>query len=241
MGIFQTIFYKPILNFLIFIYQTLPLHDFGVAIIFLTIIIKLILYPLSLKALKSQKILQEIQPQILEIKKKYRDKEKQSKEILAIYQKTGAKPFLGIILPIVQLPILIAIYQVIFKIAQGTETLDNLYFFIKKPFQLNTLLFGFFDLAKPNIFLAGLIAFFQFWQTKKTKIQKNISSPSEKRSEFLNVLEEAQNQMIYFFPFLSFLIVAFLPSAIALYLIISSIFSIIEKYFIEKKFKKIES
>ena len=70
MEIFFTLFYQPIFNLLIFLYNVVPFHDLGLAIILLTLIIRLLLYPLSVKAIKSQKDLQTIQPEIEKIKEK---------------------------------------------------------------------------------------------------------------------------------------------------------------------------
>jgi len=77
MNIFETFFYQPILNLLIFFYNIIPGHDLGVAIILLTVTIKLILLPLSKKSLKSQKSLQDLQPKIEALKKKYKDKKEE--------------------------------------------------------------------------------------------------------------------------------------------------------------------
>jgi YidC/Oxa1 family membrane protein insertase len=77
----------------VFLYNYLPGHDFGLAIIVLTIVIKTALYPTSIKAIKSQKSLQKLQPQMQEIQKKYKDdKEKQAKETLALYKKEKINP-----------------------------------------------------------------------------------------------------------------------------------------------------
>ena len=70
MEIFFTLFYQPIFNLLIFLYNIVPLHDLGLAIILLTLIVRLLLYPLSKKAIESQKGLQEVQPEIERIKEK---------------------------------------------------------------------------------------------------------------------------------------------------------------------------
>ena len=65
--LFEVIFYQPILNLLVFLYNNASFHDLGLAIILLTIIIKLILWPLGQQAIKSQKSLQELQPKIEEL------------------------------------------------------------------------------------------------------------------------------------------------------------------------------
>ena len=73
-AIYNTILYEPIFNALVWFYNIIPGHEIGLAIIAVTIVIKIILYPFSLKSIKSQKALQELQPKIEELKKKYKDK-----------------------------------------------------------------------------------------------------------------------------------------------------------------------
>ena len=111
MNIFFTIFYQPIFNLLVFLYNTISWQDLGVAIVFLTIIVRLILYPLSKQAIKSQKSLQTIQPEIEAIKEKYKDeKEKMGPEIMALYKEKKINPFGSCLPMLVQLPFLFAIY-----------------------------------------------------------------------------------------------------------------------------------
>ncbi len=87
-NIFDVVLYRPLFNALVFLYDYLPGRDFGVAIIVLTLVIRFLLYPTSIKAVKSQKAVQQLQPKVQEIQKKYKDdKEKQSKEVLELYKK----------------------------------------------------------------------------------------------------------------------------------------------------------
>ena len=76
--LFTTIFYQPILNLLVFLYNTVSFQDLGVAIILLTVIIKAILWPLNKKSIKSQKDLQDLQPKLNELKKQYGDEDRKS-------------------------------------------------------------------------------------------------------------------------------------------------------------------
>ena len=85
---FNLVLYQPLFNILILLYTYLPGHDFGVAVIVLTLIIKLILLPTSLKAVRSQRIMADLQPKLKEIQEKYKDnKEQQSQEIFKLYLK----------------------------------------------------------------------------------------------------------------------------------------------------------
>ena len=69
---FNFILYKPLFNALIILYNSIPGHDFGISIIILTVAIRILLYPIVSKSVKSQKVLQDLQPKIEEIQKKFK-------------------------------------------------------------------------------------------------------------------------------------------------------------------------
>jgi len=152
---FQTIFYQPILNLLVFLYNTFG--DLGLAIIFLTLIVKLILFPLSKKSIKSQKSLQELQPKIDELKKKHKDdKQAQSVALMALYKENKVNPFSSCLPLIIQLPFFFAIFRV-FKDGFAQNHLDLLYPFVNNPEIINTVTLNFFDLSERNVILAILL------------------------------------------------------------------------------------
>ncbi len=230
-NIFNTILYRPLFNALILLYQYLPGHDFGIAVIVLTVLIKFLFYPLGIKAIKSQKALSELQPKIKEIQEKYKkDKEKQAKETMKLYQKEKINPFSGCFPLLIQFPVLIALFYV-FRTFQGGLTpieLKVLYPFVSYP-EINTKFLGMIDLVKPSMFLAIFAGIAQFFQTKmsasKIKLSKN------KTSDFSSIM---QKQMQYFFPVFTVLILFKLPSAIGLYWLATTLFTIIQQYFILK-------
>ncbi|MBM3206757.1 MAG: membrane protein insertase YidC [Candidatus Staskawiczbacteria bacterium] len=227
-NIFNIALYLPLFNLLILIYNYLPLSDFGLAIIILTIIIRLILYPISVKALHSQRALQKIQPKVQELQKKYKDdKEKQARETLELYKTEKVNPFSGLLLAIIQLPILIALYRVFWQ-GLKPEELVNLYGFIANPGNINTMFLGLIDLSQPNIVFAILAGLTQFVQTK-------MLLPRQGNSKEKDVSQMVQKQMIYFLPVITVVILFRLPSALGLYWTISSIFSIVQQYFLTRK------
>jgi len=227
---FNTFLYQPLFNILILIYTVSPIHDFGISIIGLTIIVHLVLYPISIKSLKSQMALKEIQPKIREIQKKYKDKQEQAMKMLELYRKEKINPFSGIFPLLIQLPILIALYRVFLKSFQP-EALINLYSFVPNPGVLDSSFLGLIDLAKPSLILALLVGVLQYLQTKKVTPK----APETKKGtpEFASIF---QKQMIYFFPVITVLIISRFPSAISLYLVAASLFTIFEHYLIEKKY-----
>ena len=227
---FYIILYQPLFNFLVLLYNYVPGHDFGIAIILLTIIIRFILYPLSVKAVKSQKSLQKLQPKIQELQKKYKDdKEKQAKETLALYKTEKINPFSGLFLSLIQIPILIALYQVFWD-GVNPQKLAALYGFVLNPGNINPLFLHIIDLSKPNLILAVIAGLVQYFQTKmllppaapKTDLQG-------KGADFSQIM---QKQTLYFFPVFTIIILISLPSALGLYWTISGLFSIIQQYLI---------
>lgn len=230
---FNIILYKPLFNLLVFLYNTIPGHDFGIAIIVLTIIIKVILYPLSVKAVRSQAVLQALQPKIKEIQVKYKDdKERQAREMLAIYKQEKINPFSGLLITFIQLPILIALYQVFWNGLKSSSSF-SLYKFVANPISINFIFLHIIDLSKPNFYFAILAGVVQYFQAKMMipKSEKN-NEKKTKESEFTDMM---QKQMTYFLPFFTVIILLGLPSALGLYWIIGGILSIIQQKIILNK------
>ncbi len=232
---FYIILYQPLFNLLVWLYNSTPGHDFGIAIILLTIIIRVVLYPTSVKAVKSQKGLQKLQPLMKEIQEKYKDdKEKQAKEMLALYKREKINPFSGLLLTFIQIPILIALYRVFWD-GLNQKKLTVLYSFVANPIQINPLFLHLVNLSKPNIILAILAGITQYFQTKML-LPKHQIDPAKKSKE-VDVSQMMQKQMVYFMPVITVIILLGLPSALGLYWTVSGIFSVIQQYFIFKKKK----
>lgn len=232
MSLFDTIFYKPLFNILILFYQFLPGHDFGVAVILLTILIRLLLYPLGAAAVRSQKVFQDIQPKIRELQKKYKDdKEKQLQATLELYKETKINPFSGFLPLLIQLPILYALYRVFWKGLNSAE-LVNVYSFIPKPGYINPVFAGLIRLDSPYLLLAVLCGVFQFFQTR-------MLTPAVKKGEEVDRFSAMlQKQTLYFIPVLIVLMLFKLPAAVGLYWLTFTIFSIIQQYIILKSYAK---
>ncbi|MGD0576462.1 MAG: YidC/Oxa1 family membrane protein insertase [Candidatus Staskawiczbacteria bacterium] len=220
------------------LYNYIPGHDFGVAIIFLTLIIRIILYPISIKAVNSQRGLQTLQPKIQELQKKYKDdKEKQAKAIFELYKQEKINPFSGLLLALIQLPILITLYRVFWG-GLDPKGLAALYGFVFNPKHINVLFLHIIDLSKPNLIFAVLAGIVQYFQTKMLLPKKEPKTDKQtKEADFAQIM---QTQMVYFFPVFTIIILISLPSALGLYWIISGLFSIIQQYLIFKKGDKLK-
>ncbi|MCD6528052.1 membrane protein insertase YidC [bacterium] len=224
---FNEILYRPLFNILVLLYNIIPGNDLGIAIIILTIGIKLVLYPLNQKAIKSQKALQELQPKIKEIQKKYKDKTQQAEELLKLYKKAKINPFSGFLPLLIQIPILIALYKVFLGI--NDNALNNLYSFISKPENLNPMFLGIINLSEKNWILAGLAGVFQFIQSKMNEPKSGLT---DKKTDFSYLLGK---QMVYLMPVITVLIAGSLPSALALYWIVITLFGIFQQWRFETK------
>lgn len=231
-NIFHTFFYQPLFNALIFLYELIPGGDFGLAIILLTLLIRALLFPLNAKSIRSQKAISDLEPKLQAIRKKFEgNKEKIAKETMRIYQEAKINPFSGLVLVLIQLPILIALYRVFTK-SVFVEELQYLYSFISRPQEIKPN-FLMTDLSQPNALLAAGAGILQFLQTKmQSSSSKKAKTETGNQSDFSQVL---QKQMLYFFPAFTFLILLRIPSAISLYLAASAIFSILQIFYVQKK------
>lgn len=231
--LFQVIFYQPILNLLIYLYNTIAFRDLGIAIIILTVLIKLILWPLSHKSIKSQKSLQDLQPKINEIKKKYQDnKQLQGQAMIDLYKENKVNPFSSCLPLLIQFPFLIAVFQV-FRDGLNNH-LGLVYSFINKPEAINTIAFGFLNLSKPNVYLAVLAGLAQFWQAKmmiakQPKVANITGSKDEDMAVIMN------KQMLYFMPILTVFIGITLPGGLSLYWLLTTLLTGLQQSIVFKK------
>jgi YidC/Oxa1 family membrane protein insertase len=232
--LFNLICYQPIYNLLIFLYNTIPGNNLGVAIIFLTIIIKLLLNPFSSQAIKSQKALQDLQPKIEEIKVKYKDqKEKMGQAMMKLYKQEKINPFSSCLPLLIQFPFLIAVFY-IFKDGFNAVDKELLYSFISSPEKINSFFLG-INLSNPNILLAVLSGIAQFWQTRMMMRKPppvEVAKLKEAKDESMTAM--MNKQMLYFMPILTVFIGTTLPAGLALYWFVLTLFMIIQQYFFFK-------
>ncbi|MFC1645396.1 YidC/Oxa1 family membrane protein insertase [Patescibacteria group bacterium] len=238
MSIFHELIYQPLYNIVIFFYNIIPLHDFGIAIIVVTILIKLVLIPVSRKQIESQKQMQDLQPKIKKIQEKYKDdKEKQTKAVMEFYKTNKINPFSGCLPLVFQLIFLIAFYRIIINISAAGLVIsgDELYSFIKNPVEIKHLFIGIIDLSKPNIYLAFLAAVSQYWQTKMMMEGKKgevaVSKDGKGSADFAQIMSK---QMLYLGPVLTFIIGIKFAAGLALYWLASTLFSAIQQIYIFK-------
>ncbi|MBI4133852.1 MAG: membrane protein insertase YidC [Candidatus Terrybacteria bacterium] len=223
--IFHTVFYQPILNVLVALYLFLPIRDLGIAIIFLTILVRIAFYPLTRSAMRSQGALQEIQPKIQELRQQHKDDPQTAgRAMMALYREHGINPF-GSILPVlVQLPILFALFRVFLSgLTASPEALaTDLYAFLPHPGALSPhSLMGAVDLTARSPILAGFAGIAQFVQSSLAF--RPLRNTSAKKGDMTTMLSW---QMRYLFPVMTVLFAASLPAGIALYWVVTTVFSV---------------
>jgi len=237
---YNLVLYKPLYNAFIGLIGAFPWIDAGIVVILLTIIIKLILFPLSQKSVRSQIEMKKIQPEIDEIKIKYKDnKQEQALRTMNLYKDKGINPFSGIFLALIQLPILIALYMVFYKGGLTEIHSEILYPFIHVPDHINKLFLGFFDITQKNTILAVMVGLGQYYQIKLTMPTIKKEEGEKKDVSFQGELAKSMSmQMKYVMPVFMFFIARSFPSLISIYLITSSIFAIGQELYIRKKINK---
>jgi len=233
MEIFNTYIYEPIFNLLIWLYNILPGNDIGLAIVVMTVLVRLAFYPLSRKSIESQKALQDLQPKMEELKKKYKDdREKLGQEMMKLYKDNKVNPASSCLPLLIQLPFLWAIYRV-FAAGLTNGSLDIIYPFIHNPGTINTISMGFIDLAQKQWILAVLAAAAQFWQAKMLSTKRPpVKSEGSKDEAFASIMNK---QMVYVLPLFTLWIGLKFPGGLTLYWFITTLWTAGQQLLIFKK------
>ncbi len=246
-NIFNLILFEPIFNGLVLLYRYVG--DLGLAIILLTIIIKLLLYLPSKTSIVKQRALQEIQPKIQELQKKYKDnREELGRQMMQLYRQQKVNPLSSCLPLLLQLPILIALYQVFLAIAKtdpGThilidQQLQHLYeplraLYVSTPIQ--PTFFGIIDLSVgKNIILALLTAGLQFWQSRM--LMARTPQVKDKGARDESIAAGVSKQMTYLFPLLTGYITYQFPAGLGLYWVVSTVLTIGQQYLVFRQMKK---
>ncbi len=235
----KTIIYIPLYNLLLVILNFLPTHDAGIAIVILTIIVKLILYPVSKKAAVTQFLMKKHDPELQMIKEKYKnDKEAQALQIMAFYKKYQVNPFSSIITIFIQIPIIYSLYHIFLH--SGLPVVNNtlVYSFLHAPAVISMNFLGFIDVASKNIYLAFLAALTTYFQIKYSSATPTAPAKDAEKSQeksFGNDLAASMaTQMKYTFPVIVFFISWKISGAVALYWLVSNLFTIAQDYWIKR-------
>lgn len=254
-NIFQIAIVQPLLNALFIIVAALPSHDFGIAIIILTILIRIALFPVARKQIHSQKAMSAIQPEVNKLKEKYKGKPKELQvATMELYKEKEFNPF-GSCLPLlIQMPFLIGLFYVFRKFQDSAilslrnpdailsqiypwvESLDFVDAYVQSHEVVSTLFLGVIDLAKvgapEGIF--NIAAY--YWPAivlgliagALQFIQTKMLTPKKQSDD---PAAKISSQMVYMFPLLTVGISLTFPAALPLYWITTTLFAIGQQYF----------
>ena len=230
--------YQPIYNLLIFFVGIVPNADMGIAVILVTIIVRLIIAPLSISAAKTQRRMKFVEPQLKEVKEKYKDdRTKQAEETMKVYKNNGIKPFASIGAAFLQLPIIIALYAVFRKESLSHANVSLVYHFVALPTAISPLFLGIFAIAGHNILLAVLAALGQFTQAYLTiPMPAKATGTASSADDFARALA-LQSRVIL--PVLIG-VFAYTSGAVALYFITSSIVGILQEFYVRYSLRKLK-
>lgn len=233
---FNTLFYAPIYNVLVWLIDVIPSHDAGIALVIVTILVSILLFSVSKKAIKTQIGLKEIEPELKKIKETVKDQSEQARQMLALYRKHGVNPFSMILLILIQFPVLIALYYMFFYGLPVIHT-ELLYSFVPNPSYVNMNFLGIVDLAQTSIVLSIIAGVTQFIQAYIVGKRTKTAPTGQKRTMQEEFAHSMQVQMKYVLPIIIGLISLGLPSALPLYWSVRNLFSAGQEWFImnEKK------
>src|ERR1700687_54761 len=243
----DALFVHPIMKLALFAYSIV--HDFGLAIIFVTILIRLGLYPLYVTQIRSQRAMQEVAPAMDELKKKYgKDRQRFSQEQMKLYKERGVNPAAGCLPLVLQMPLLIALYNSLLQLGCGlgpppgnicTGLTHDMVESFRYTFIPNPILPGgsldttahwlpwitdglqhkdpFFVLPV----IAGLVQLIASVMAMPAKQVKS-DDPSVRMTQ----------SMAYTFPLITVFIGASFPAGLGLYWIATTLFQIVQQYFV---------
>lgn len=235
-SIYNEALYRPLFNGLIFIYSFLPVHDLGLSIILLTALVRAVLFPASMRVFKSQDKLRAIQPKLKEVQERYKDdKNEQTKRIMELYAEAKVNPFSGCLPILIQLPVLIALYQIFWKGIDPSQ-FGYLYSFIAQPETFNTVAFGLIDLMQKSIPLALLAGISQFFQARFVPSPEP-PSPKSARPFEPDLSKILSLQVKFLFPVLIAVWSFSLPSALPLYWTVMNLLAIVEQILIRSRLR----
>ncbi len=230
-NIYHLIVFNPLYNGLIFLFDIFPWIDAGVAVIIFTILVRLILFPLSKKSIVTQVRMKEIEPELNKIKQSTSDKQQQALQQMQLYKKSGVNPFSSFFLLFLQLPIIYSLYYIFVR--SGLPIVDSsiLYNFVHTP-TINMHFLGIFDISTRSIFLSICASIAQY-------LQLHFSLASNPTStQGANPAADMMKNMKYIFPVMIFFISYRISAVVAVYWTISSLFTLFQELVVRRHLKK---
>ena len=236
--LYNTIVFNPLYNCLIYLLHFFPWMDIGIAVIVLTLIVRLVLFPLSKKAVITQVRMKEIQPALEEIKRTVPDKQQQALKVMALYKEKKVNPFSSFLVLFIQLPIIYSLYYIFVRSGLPVVKTTILYSAINPVINMHFL--GIFDLSMRSIPLAILAAIAQFLQLHFSIATSGTTNtkPSSGTPSQADMAQNMMKNMKYVFPIMIFFISYKISAVVALYWTVTSLFTMGQELVVRRHLKK---
>lgn len=232
--LWTTVILEPMINLLVLLYSLL-FNNFALAIVGLTILIRLITYPLTRKQLQSMKTMQELSPKLQALQKKYeKNKEKLTEATMKLYKEHGVNPAGGCLPMLIQMPVWIGLYQSIYQVLGETpEQLMNLsqhiyhsvsflYEIARQAIPLNSR-FLWLNLARPDpYYILPILVVATFWLQQRMSTVPSADPQQASMNQTMSVM------MPLMFGFFTLQV----SSGLAIYWVVSGVLGIIQQYFV---------
>lgn len=229
--LYHTLIFNPLYNGLIFLFDTVPFIDAGFAVIIFTIIVRLVLFPLSKKAIVTQVRMKEIEPELNKLKKAVPDRQQQALKVMELYKTKGVNPFSSFFLLFLQLPIIWALYSIFLNSGLPKVQESLLYSFVSIP-EINMSFLSFANIADKSIFFALLAAVAQYLQLHFSLASSGPIAKSDNPS--MDMAQNMMKNMKYVFPVMVFLISYKISAVVAIYWTVSSLFTLAQEIVVKK-------
>ncbi len=233
--LYNNFVFNPLYNGLIYLIDVIPGIDAGVAVIIFTIIVRLVLFPLSKKAVVTQVKMKEIEPELNRIKREITDRQQQAMAVMDLYKKKGVNPFSSILFLFIQLPIIFSLYSIFMNSGLPEVKEALLYGFVSVPvIDMNFL--GILDIGSKSIILAIIAAIAQYLQLHFSFAS---SGPQVKSDDpAMEMTQNMMKNMKYIFPIMVFFISYKIAAVVALYWTVSSLFTLGQEIVVRRHLKQ---
>lgn len=231
---FHTLFYEPVYNLLVVVLTVVPMHDIGAAIIIVTLIVKVLLLPLNMSALRSQYIMKRVEGEMNRIKEEHKSSpQESSRKMMEIYKREKINPFASLFAILIQIPIFFALY---FAFSKGFKAdPSSLYSFVTFPETLHTMAFGLFDVTEKNIFIALLAGISSYVLARRQTASMVVKKQPHEETFQDQFMKSMKVQLLYILPLIVGFSAAVLPSALGLYWFISNMISYLQDVYMKRK------
>ncbi len=233
---FHTVLVEPFYNLLVFILSVLPSPNVGVAIILLTVLVRLLFLPIFTKTIKTQILMKKLEPELEEIRTTFKkDAREQGLRMMELYRKYGVNPLSSLFAALIQIPVFLALYFVFLRGGFPDINQELLYSFIKAPEAVGVFFLGYIDLTTAkHITLALAAGLSQYAQVALSPMGAPMPKPAVPNFKD-DFARSFRLQLKYGLPVMIAIFGYTFTGAVALYWVANNVVAILQELFIRKR------